>query len=446
MAINFTRTVTGINFAPQDTIAPSVDGDVRYNSSTNKLELFNGTVDPIVTTSQVAPFISPIANNTFIGNVSGITATATAVPAADVAVAILPSQTGEAGNFLTTDGTTASWAAGGAGGANTSLSNLASTAINVSLWPASPDAIDLGSSGETWRNVYAVTYAAGTWNGSPINLTTYGAGTLQSGQFPALTGDITTTAGSLATSLVATTNATITTLSSLSLPYSQITGAPAAAPTQQIFTSGSGTYTLPAGCLAIKIRMTGGGGGGGGTPSTTSGQAAVGGGGGAGAYLEKYITSPASTYAYAVGAGGTGISGSGGNTGDATTFGISFLTAAAGLGASGGSASSTNYQRVFAGTGGVATGGDVNVTGGAGQIGVVFSTSSPILVMSGFGGSNSIASGGPEVSTGAASSAFAGANGNGYGGGGSGSVSTGTSSAEAGGTGASGIIIVEEFY
>ena len=40
-------------------------------------------------------------------------------------------------------------------------------------------------------------------------------GTLAAGQFPALTGDVTTTAGSFATSLVATTNATLTTLSAL---------------------------------------------------------------------------------------------------------------------------------------------------------------------------------------------------------------------------------------
>jgi hypothetical protein len=46
--------------------------------------------------------------------------------------------------------------------------------------------------------------------------TTVLSGTLQAAQFPALTGDVTTTAGSLATSLVATSNATLTTLSSLS--------------------------------------------------------------------------------------------------------------------------------------------------------------------------------------------------------------------------------------
>jgi len=54
--------------------------------------------------------------------------------------------------------------------------------------------------------------------------TTQLTGTLQAAQFPALTGDVTTTAGSLVTHLVATTNSTLTTLSALSLPGSQVTG------------------------------------------------------------------------------------------------------------------------------------------------------------------------------------------------------------------------------
>lgn len=45
------------------------------------------------------------------------------------------------------------------------------------------------------------TITAGVWNGTPISLTNYAAGTLQGAQFPALTGDVTTTAGSLATTV-----------------------------------------------------------------------------------------------------------------------------------------------------------------------------------------------------------------------------------------------------
>ena len=45
------------------------------------------------------------------------------------------------------------------------------------------------------------TIASGVWNGTAISLTSYASGTLQAAQFPALTGDITTSAGSLATTL-----------------------------------------------------------------------------------------------------------------------------------------------------------------------------------------------------------------------------------------------------
>ncbi len=39
--------------------------------------------------------------------------------------------------------------------ANTSLSNLTSpTGVNVALLPASDNAIDLGSSGNSWKNLY----------------------------------------------------------------------------------------------------------------------------------------------------------------------------------------------------------------------------------------------------------------------------------------------------
>lgn len=52
---------------------------------------------------------------------------------------------------------------------------------------------------------------------------TQATGTLAAGRFPALTGDVTTSAGSLATSLVATSNSTLTTLSALTTAASLVT-------------------------------------------------------------------------------------------------------------------------------------------------------------------------------------------------------------------------------
>jgi hypothetical protein len=48
-------------------------------------------------------------------------------------------------------------------------------------------------------------------------------GTLQAAQFPALTGDVTTVAGSLATSLTATSNSTLISLPNLVISDSQVT-------------------------------------------------------------------------------------------------------------------------------------------------------------------------------------------------------------------------------
>lgn len=74
-----------------------------------------------------------------------------------------------------------------------------------------------------------------------INLSgSQATGTLAAARFPALTGDVTTTAGSLAASLVATTNSTLTTLSALSIPFSQVTG------TLGVSQGGTGDTTLTA--------------------------------------------------------------------------------------------------------------------------------------------------------------------------------------------------------
>jgi len=58
--------------------------------------------------------------------------------------ALLPTQTSNSGKFLTTDGTNTSWGTV-SGGANTALSNLASTAVNADILPASDATRKLGN-------------------------------------------------------------------------------------------------------------------------------------------------------------------------------------------------------------------------------------------------------------------------------------------------------------
>ena len=70
----------------------------------------------------------------------------------------------------------------------------------------------------------------------------------------------------------------------------------------------------------------GSGGGGGGVVNTSN--AFTGGGGGAGGYLKKTITSPSSSYSYAIGAGGAGGAGLGGHfSGGSGASGVIMVTA-----------------------------------------------------------------------------------------------------------------------
>lgn len=209
------------------------------------------------------------------------------------------------------------------------------------------------------------------------------------------------------------------------------------APTVQRFTSGSGTYTTPAGVKWIRVRMVGGGGGGGG-----SGNSGTGGAGGAG-----------------------------GNT----TFGTSLLVANGGGGGGGTASAPGAGGSASLGTGPIGTA----LTGGRGQGGGGNGTNNFTAGGSGastpFGG----AGGGGEPSTGGYSAITN--SGSGGGGGGSGSANysgsggggggfvdaiisspsssysyavgsagaagtAGTGTAATGGSGGSGVIIVEEYY
>jgi hypothetical protein len=197
--------------------------------------------------------------------------------------------------------------------------------------------------------------------------------------------------------------------------------------TVQVFTSGSGTYTLPTNCKAIKVTMVGGGGGG----------------------------------------GGGGQGGPGGGTGGTSTFGTSFLTCFGGVGgntppAGGGATQPTGGDINLYGSGGVqgadfrgasqfcpgGTGG-YSILGGAGTGGYVTVGSNSATGSGGGGGGISAAqfTGGGGAAGGAlyklisspsATYSYA------IGAGGTGGAA-GTSGF-AGGTGGSGVIIVEEYY
>lgn len=62
---NYSKFKAGVTLFPQNDNAPSESGDMRYNSSTNKVEVYNGTIDPVVTEADTASLsnktlVSPI--------------------------------------------------------------------------------------------------------------------------------------------------------------------------------------------------------------------------------------------------------------------------------------------------------------------------------------------------------------------------------------------------
>lgn len=195
-------------------------------------------------------------------------------------------------------------------------------------------------------------------------------------------------------------------------------------PTRQTLLSGSGaTYTTPAGCRMIRVRMIGGGGG---------GAASASGNGGAGG------TTSFSSFTAVGGAGGTAGSATGG-----------------GAGGSGGSGSAD--LRLVGGRGGTCTGTQNFVTGGGGGVSPFGGAGQGQLNAAGTAAQSNTGSGGGG---GGASSGTCGP------GGGAGEYveftisspaanytytigdggTAGTTSGNAGAAGGSGIIIVEELY
>lgn len=182
-----------------------------------------------------------------------------------------------------------------------------------------------------------------------------------------------------------------------------------------------GTWTKPASIKGIKVIVIGGGGNGGGVPSpATNGTGAGGGGGGA---AIEWIPAPSIPGPVAITAG-TGTN----------SFGA-FCSATAGANGAVGGAIANGAA------GGSGSGGSINFEGGGGG-----AAQGPGQAGTGIGGS-SIMGGGGAARVAAGTTSSAGDAGGNRGGGGSGGAKTSLPGTPvAGGTGAPGIVIVEEFY
>jgi hypothetical protein len=145
------------------------------------------------------------------------------------------------------------------------------------------------------------------------------------------------------------------------------------APTQQRFTSGSGTYTTPANVLYIRIRMVGGGGGGSGSGTATG---AVAGAGGNTTFGSSLLT---------CGGGGGGIFGTTGGAGGGAGGSATLNSPAFGTALTGGSGTGNCFHTASTSNFGGAPGA-VSPFGGAGGGGQNQVVGSSAVANSGSGG------------------------------------------------------------
>lgn len=208
----------------------------------------------------------------------------------------------------------------------------------------------------------------------------------------------------------------------------------------------SGTHTTHANASTAFIRMTGGGGGGGGANTAAAPAVAVGGGGGGGGYLEATMAvSPSTGYVFTRGAGGlAGAAAAGtGGTGGSSTFvvGATTYTAPGGAGGVGMAAAATALIAAGGASAAISTNGSVNQ--GASDVGGAGIRLSSTVLMSGGGGGNPLAQGTAGRSTQGVGAN--GSNGGNGGGGGAGACCIGPGVAVAGGAGAPGMIVIDEY-
>lgn len=283
---------------------------------------------------------------------------------------------------------------------------------------------------------------------------------LKAAEFPAFTGDVTTTVGgtvtAIATSVVSNSRLTNMAANTVKGNNTGISAAPqditfAALATalglavtavktvkSQVFTS-NGSYTPSTGMLYCIAEVQGGGGGGGGAAGVGS-QSAAGGGGQGGGYTRKILSAAtigvSQTVTIGAAANGGTAGANNGTNGNSSSLGA-LLSATGGAAGMGGTSSASAISGTSGGSGaGVGSSGDINLTGGLGGNGIAFGTST--AAMGGYGGSSHFSG---QVNGGIVTGA--GTNGANYGGGGGGGAAG--ASSFAGGNGAQGIVIITEF-
>jgi hypothetical protein len=207
-----------------------------------------------------------------------------------------------------------------------------------------------------------------------------------------------------------------------------------------LYVTSTTNYEKPAWLKFVIVKGVGAGGGGGGTASTSTAQKAASAGGAGGGYFEKRIAASVLSEPETVTIGAPGNGGAAGanngSTGGSTSFGV-HCSATGGAGGAGGAAvADAAIGSVLGGVGGAGTGGDMNLPGSDGGRTLLYNG---YLILSGVGGPSFLATTVPHAYD------ANGLTGSGFGGGGSGISSPASKTTKAGGNGAPGIVIIEEY-
>lgn len=320
--------------------------------------------------------------------VTGATTLSTPLSAANGGTGL--SSPGTAGNILTSTGT--GW-----------QSSAASTFVS-SVTATSP----LSSSGGNTPDI-----SLGT-----VPVSKGGTGATSATAYAVQCGGTTSTGAHQSVASVGTSGQVLTSNGAGALPTFQAVSVGGGA---EYKTSGSGTWTVPAGVTTVTVTVLGGGASGG------RGAYAHTGGGGSGGLAIKTFTglTPGDTMSYTVGSGALNA-----NTSSTVTFGATTVTG--GMGIQTGDASSTG------GAGGTASGGDINIRG---QKGFDYEATGSQYDAAGGNSPGGWGWGGLMTGTTGGTGTY-GNGGVGYGSGGAGSVTAG-SGAPGGGPGTGGLIIFQ---
>jgi hypothetical protein len=233
MALNFFNIKKGINLEPKTGSTVTAQGDVAYNSSSNQLEVFTTAAESLTTATNTQTLTNktltgnsatsftngagtfnlntsgtitvPNATDTLVGKnttdtLTNKTLTSPTINAATISGTFTGSATFSSATTFTTSITTAAVITSEANPATTGFIRLSNNGNGIFFRNAA-------NTGNISINVDGSNDL--TYNGAQIFTS---GGILTSAAFPALTGDVTTSAGSTVTSLVATSNSTLATL------------------------------------------------------------------------------------------------------------------------------------------------------------------------------------------------------------------------------------------